>query len=68
MEIQIWRHRQSGERYVVALQGERVIDAAGPLHHSEIAAARAGDYNGDAELRDDIDGDQESYAVEPATR
>ncbi len=60
---QLWQHVTSGERYVVEIQSGRVVEAAGPLHHGEIEAVMAGDFNCDPELAEDIDGDQGSYRL-----
>lgn len=65
MNIEIWAHRKSGERYAVAVnRGGVVVAAIGPLHYSEEAEARRGEWtvNGDAELVDDINDDQDAYA------
>ena len=55
MITKIWQHITTGERYAVALDSYGwVVGAAGPLHHSEIAQAKTGDWNSDPEVTADI--------------
>lgn len=53
--MQLWRHRKSGDLYVIRLGGDNepvVVDATGPLHHSEVDTALRGDFDSDPELAD----------------
>ena len=59
----IWRHNTSGERFVVTLVAGHVTDAAGPLHYSEVETVIKDGFDSDAELVEDIDADQDSYAL-----
>lgn len=62
MTTQIWQHITSGERFAVAVDSYgQVVGAAGPLHYSEIAQAKAGDWNVDQDVTSDIRADAESY-------
>ena len=62
MKNQIWQHVTSGELYAVVVDdGQSVVDAAGPLHHSEIAAALTGDWDGDVEVWEGIIAEPEAY-------
>ena len=52
---QVWQHVKSGERIVVTLAEDgEIMDAVGPLHHSDIAQCLAEDFDGDLELVDDL--------------
>lgn len=59
----IWRHNKSGERFVVTVKAGHVTDAVGPLYYSEIEDCLQNGFNSDAELVEDIDADQDSYAL-----
>jgi hypothetical protein len=36
---ELWRHRESGEAYLVEVEGERVVSANGPLTEDEVSEA-----------------------------
>lgn len=60
MTTQIWQHRQSGERYIVAVDADGgVTDAAGPLYFADVDAIMTGD----PALWPDVDGDAETAAA-----
>lgn len=61
--IELWQHKRSGEVYAVEIVNGRVINACGPLHHSEIAAAKQGDTNWDADVTEDIQQHQGEYKI-----
>lgn len=71
-EMQIWRHKQSGDLFVVQVaasddgEGWEIGDAVGPLHHSAIALALANGFDGDPELVASLEARPEDYVVEPA--
>lgn len=51
---QLWRHRQSGEVYVVRVLGSEVLEAAGPLYASEQDRAIMDGFDGDPKVTEDI--------------
>ncbi len=51
---ELWRHRQSGEVYAVRVLGSEVLEAAGPLHHTEQRGALTGGFDGDPDVTEDI--------------
>ena len=60
--VALWRHRTSGERYIVELSDGHVVNAAGPVYYADIdAMLDTGDWAGDAELADDIEAHQDDY-------
>lgn len=62
MTIQLWQHKTSGEKWAVEVDGNgQVLNACGPLHHSEVGAALAGNVNWDAETTEDIRNDADSF-------
>jgi len=62
MITQIWAHVPSGERFAVAVDSYGVImGAMGPLHHSEIEPAKAGNWDADQEVTEDIKNDSDNY-------
>lgn len=69
MAIQYWRHRNSGEVYVVSTdKAGCVVDAAGPLPQREVTQdnldeALGWGYDGDPELAEDIDQTQDDYLL-----
>lgn len=55
MQTQIWAHVRSGEWYAVTVDDSgQVVEAAGPLHYSEVAAVLRDGFNGDGEVADDL--------------
>lgn len=65
-ETQIWRHAKSGEDFIVTLQGNDVIEAAGPITQDEVAeffqvGAEAFFFNSDPDLADALEQDADSY-------
>jgi hypothetical protein len=63
-KIQIWRHSKSGEDFVVKVDdGGQAIEAAGPLHHSEVEAALKGDFDTDPEMVADMNEHGENYVL-----
>lgn len=36
MSVRIYQHMRSGDRYAIRLQGDVIIGAIGPIHHTEI--------------------------------
>lgn len=64
MKTQLWQHSTSGEKYVVVVDTDGVVvQATGPLHHSEIDTALRGDFDSNPELVDDLNADTDSYMV-----
>lgn len=63
--LQIWQHRTSGERYIVLVNTHtsEILEAAGPLHHSDISTALAGDYNADPELVEELGYEPDAYRL-----
>lgn len=62
MTTHIWQHIPSGEQFVVEIGGcGQVTGASGPLHYSEIAEAKAGNWDADWDVTDAIKTDVESY-------
>ena len=62
MATQIWAHVNSGERYIVVIneQGD-VVEAAGPLHHSEINAALRDGFDSDGDVVTDLNAAAANY-------
>ena len=64
MQTQLWQDKTSGERYVVTVnESGKVIDATGPLHHSEIDRAMGGDFDSSPELVEDLNTYADNYRV-----
>lgn len=62
MITRIWQHIASGERFAVAVDSfNQVVGATGPLHHSEIAVAKEGNWDADWDVTSDIKADTNSY-------
>ena len=62
MTTKIWVHVPSGERFAVAVDSYgQVVGAAGPLHHSEIPAAKDGNWDSDRDVTEDIKSNTGSY-------
>lgn len=59
--VEIWKHGIAGEVFAVKTKQDRVVAAAGPLHHSEIENARTGNFDSDNELVDDLNRDADEY-------
>lgn len=51
---ELWRHTTSGEVYVVAVEGDSLVGAAGPLAYTEHAAALTGDWDNDDDVLADL--------------
>lgn len=47
-------HHISGEEFVAQVENDQIVDACGPLHHSEIDTALTGDFDGESELTDEL--------------
>jgi hypothetical protein len=62
-EVQIWQHRTSGERYIVAIEAGMVIEAAGPLHHSEFTDLLYHGFNDDPEVTYDLNSNPDDYIL-----
>lgn len=63
-EVQIWQHSKSGERYVVTVdEAGMVIEAAGPLHHSEIADVLYHGFNDDPEVAEGLNAEPDDYIL-----
>lgn len=63
--IELWRHAKSGERFAVQTDGSTIFKASGPLHHSEIAAALDGDFDGDPDVEADMAmAEDDEYQIE----
>lgn len=63
MTTQIWAHIVSGERYVVVVQGDTVVQAVGPLHYSDLDGAVRDGFDSDPEVVDDINADRDAYRI-----
>jgi len=62
MTARIWQHTISGERFAVALDSyHQIVGACGPLHHSEITAAKCGDWDVDQDVTADIRANATDY-------
>ena len=62
----VWAHIRSGERYVVVTDENGVVlEAVGPLHHSEITAVLRDGFDSNADLVDDINAASEEYCAAP---
>lgn len=65
LDIRLWQHKKSGDVYAVRYEFDddfylHVMQAAGPLHHSEFDAALDG-FEDDPELAEVIDLHQFDY-------
>ncbi len=60
---QYWNHKRSGETYAVGIENNKVVEACGPLHYSDVQEYKPEEYEWDYELAEDINGDQESYSM-----
>jgi hypothetical protein len=60
---QIWQHNVSGECYAVLVVGGIVMGASGPLHHSDLDAALAGNWDNDEEVRHDLANHPDDYTL-----
>ena len=46
MRYEFWQHKRSGEVWAMMLDDDgEIIGSCGPLHYSEIGAAKHGDYD-----------------------
>ena len=64
MMAQIWAHARSGDTYVVVVDDDdQIVEAAGPLHYSEILPALAGDFTYDPEVAEGIEATRDEYRV-----
>lgn len=64
MNIQIWQHKTSGDKYVVEVDGPKVLAACGPLHFSEVNKARlVGGVNPDPDLAEDMNENEDIYRL-----
>jgi len=65
MAWQYWMHTPSGETYAVEIDGDRVVDACGPLHYSEVTLRNRhdGNFNGDAETAEWVRANQDHFTV-----
>lgn len=56
MEIQVWQHQRSGERWLAEVDEEGTIaKAAGPLHYSDLSLMLgSGSWDGDPDVVDDL--------------
>lgn len=62
MTIQLWQHKSSGETWAVEVsEAGKVLNACGPLHHSEFDAALAGEVDWDVEATEDIRADADNF-------
>ncbi len=64
MKIQIWQHKQSGDKYVVEVDGGTVKAASGPLYHSEVDEAKIkGVVNPDPETTDWLNQNKDDFSL-----
>lgn len=62
--IQLWQHTASGEKYAARADRDgNILNATGPLHHSEIEAAMSGNFDGDIDTIEDLTQNRELYTM-----
>ena len=63
-QLQVWRHTKSGEDFIVILDSDgQVVEASGPLHHTETQEALDQGFDNDPEMVEELREHGDQYVL-----